>query len=79
MRRVAATHITSFQMNMGNMLMSMIYSGVLERYPRLKMVIGEAGIGWIPYVLQRMDAEWEDQFKDLELKMPPSEYWRRQC
>jgi len=26
-----------------------------------------------------MDAEWEDQFKELDLKMPPSEYWRRQC
>jgi hypothetical protein len=26
-----------------------------------------------------MDAEWEDQFKKLDLKMPPSEYWRRQC
>jgi predicted TIM-barrel fold metal-dependent hydrolase len=26
-----------------------------------------------------MDAEWEDQFKDLSLKMPPSEYWKRQC
>jgi len=30
-------------------------------------------------VLNRMDAEWEDQFKELDLKMPPSEYWRRQC
>jgi predicted TIM-barrel fold metal-dependent hydrolase len=26
-----------------------------------------------------MDAEWEDQFKDLSLTMPPSEYWKRQC
>ena len=26
-----------------------------------------------------MDLEWEDQFQDLELKMKPSEYWRRQC
>jgi predicted TIM-barrel fold metal-dependent hydrolase len=43
------------------------------------VVIGEAGIGWIPYVLNRMDAEWEDQFKELDLKMLPSEYWRRQC
>jgi predicted TIM-barrel fold metal-dependent hydrolase len=25
-----------------------------------------------------MDLEWEDQFKDLELKMKPSEYWHRQ-
>ena len=36
-------------------------------------------MSWIPYVLNRMDAEWEDQFKELDLKMRPSEYWRRQC
>jgi predicted TIM-barrel fold metal-dependent hydrolase len=43
------------------------------------MVIGESGIGWIPYILDHMDLEWEDQFKDLDLKMKPSDYWRRQC
>jgi predicted TIM-barrel fold metal-dependent hydrolase len=57
----------------------MIFSGALERYPGLKVVLGEAGIGWIPYVLWRMDAEWEDQFKDLALTMSPSGYWHRQC
>jgi hypothetical protein len=35
--------------------------------------------GWIPYILDHMDLEWEDQFKDLDLKMKPSDYWRRQC
>ena len=42
------------------------------------MVIGECGIGWIPYLLARMDYEWEDQFRQLELRMKPSEYWYRQ-
>src|SRR2546422_7006774 len=51
----------------------------LERYPAMRVVIGESGIGWIPYVLERMDAEWEEQFKDLGLSLPPSDYWRRQC
>ena len=66
-------------MNMANVLMSIIFTGVLERFPRIKLVLGESGIGWIPYMLRRMDAEWEDQFKDLDLKMAPSEYWKRQC
>jgi len=78
--RVAfATYLTGFQINMAQILTSMIFGGVLERYPRIRMVLGEAGIGWIPYVLWRMDGEWEDQFKDLSLTMPPSGYWRRQC
>jgi uncharacterized protein len=78
-RMAFATHITGFQINMTGVLTSVIFGGVLERYPRIRVVLGEAGIGWIPYVLWRMDAEWEDQFKDLALTMPPSEYWRRQC
>ena len=78
-RMAFATHITGFQINMAGVLTSVIFGGVLERYPRIRVVLGEAGIGWIPYVLWRMDAEWEDQFKDLSLTMPPSAYWRRQC
>ena len=78
-RMAFATHITGFQINMAGVVTSLIFGGVLERYPRIRVVLGEAGIGWIPYVLWRMDAEWEDQFKDLSLTMPPSEYWRRQC
>jgi uncharacterized protein len=78
-RSAYAVHITAFQLHMSSVLTSMIYSGALERCPRMKLVLGESGIGWIPYVLWRMDAEWEDQFKDLALKMRPSDYWKRQC
>jgi predicted TIM-barrel fold metal-dependent hydrolase len=74
-----AVHLTAFQMHMASVLSSVIFGGVLERYPAMTIVIGESGIGWIPYVLDRMDAEWEDQFKELSLTMPPSHYWRRQC
>jgi predicted TIM-barrel fold metal-dependent hydrolase len=78
-RAAFATAITSFQMYMSLPLMAITFAGVLERHPGLKLVIGESGIGWIPYILDRMDLEWEDQFKDLDLKMKPSDYWRRQC
>jgi predicted TIM-barrel fold metal-dependent hydrolase len=74
-----AASISSFQMHMADVLMSVIFAGVLEHRPTLKMVIGEAGTGWIPYILDRMDAEWEDQFQELDLKMKPSDYWYRQC
>lgn len=78
-RTAWAVYITGFQIQMAHVLMSIIYAGVLERYPNLKLVIGESGIGWIPYLLEHMDLEWEDQFKDLTLTMRPSEYWYRQC
>jgi predicted TIM-barrel fold metal-dependent hydrolase len=78
-RAAFASNITQFQMNMANILTAMIFAGVLEHHRNIRLVLGESGIGWIPYVLQRMDSEWEDQFKDLSLKLPPSGYWTRQC
>jgi predicted TIM-barrel fold metal-dependent hydrolase len=78
-RAAFAVHITGFQLHMATILMSLVFGGVLERHAGLRVVIGESGIGWIPYVLDHMDLEWEDQFKDLGLSMKPSDYWRRQC
>ena len=78
-RAAWAVYITGFGIQMASVLMSMIFSGVFEKYPKLRLVIGESGIGWIPYVLEHMDLEWEDQFHDLSLTMKPSDYWHRQC
>jgi uncharacterized protein len=73
------TVVSGFQMNLVNILAAVIGAGVLERYPNVRISFGESGIGWIPYALDRMDFEWEDRFRDLGLKMKPSDYWRRQC
>ena len=75
-----ATRMAGFQLYMANILAAVINGGALERHPKLRIVLGESGIGWIPYVLQRMDDEYEERFKhDLPIKMKPSEYWYRQC
>ena len=34
---------------------TLILSGVLERFPRLKIVSAENNCGWLPYYLQRVD------------------------
>jgi predicted TIM-barrel fold metal-dependent hydrolase len=73
-----ATRLTEFQLAMARHLASVIFAGVPERHPNLKLVLGESGLGWIPYVLERMDYEWEEQFQGLDLTMKPSEYWSRQ-
>ena len=78
-RQAHAVYITGFQLGMSRILMEIVFSGVLETYPSLQVVIAESGIGWIPYLLERMDMEWEEQYKDLTLKMKPSAYWHRQC
>ncbi|MEE2704392.1 MAG: amidohydrolase family protein [Myxococcota bacterium] len=76
--RWLAAHISCFQLSMATHVSSIIFSGALERYPGVRVVIGESGLGWIPYLLERMDYEWEDQFQNLDLRMKPSEYWQRQ-
>ncbi len=78
-RQQFAVQITGFQLGMSRILMEIIFGGVLEKIRDLHIVIGESGIGWIPYILEHMDLEWEDQFTDLTLTMKPSEYWHRQC
>lgn len=55
---------------------SMIFSGVPERFPRLRIGFLEAGVGWVPYFLQRMDEEYEKRghAEAKDLRKRPSEY-----
>lgn len=68
-----------FQMTLGNMISAIIGRGVLEKYPNMRVAFAECGTGWIPYLLERMDFLYRDSYRQLPLKMLPSEYWRRQC
>ena len=62
-------------------LIDMLSCGMLERFPRLKITLGEGGVGWIPYVIGQADFFWarNKSWIKPDLTMPPSEYWRRQC
>jgi len=61
-------------------LANVIYSGMLERHPRLKVVSVESGIGWIPFVLEALDHQANETAAGTMdyLSMPPSAYFRRQ-
>ncbi len=66
-------------MQMDEILVSVILSGVCERHPRLRLVLGESGIGWLPYILERLDDTYEERLADdLRLPEPPSAYFKRQ-
>jgi predicted TIM-barrel fold metal-dependent hydrolase len=66
-------------LQMDEICVSVILSGVCERHPRLRLVLGESGIGWLPYVLERLDDTYEERLADdLRLPLPPSAYFKRQ-
>jgi predicted TIM-barrel fold metal-dependent hydrolase len=62
-------------------LSQIILSGVLERFPNLRVVGTETGVGWIPYFLEQTDDNFLRHrfWAKTELRMLPSEYFRRQC
>ncbi len=53
--------------------------GVLERFPRLKVSVLEAGANWISAWLDRLDHKFEVMHSTTILKAKPSDYFRRQC
>ncbi|MBV8951408.1 MAG: amidohydrolase family protein [Actinobacteria bacterium] len=51
--------------------------GILARFPELRVGFMEAGVGWAPFWLERLDEHWEhvpDQAPAIDRK--PSEYFR---
>ena len=60
---------------------SFCMGGILERHPRLRAAFLEGNCGWVPFLMWRMDEHWERQGDVYapELKMAPSEYFKRQC
>ena len=69
----------------GNSIASMtdfMFSGVLHRYPTLKLMYAEAQIGWIPYLLERIDDVWEthrgwSNSKEFCPELPSTYYYRQ--
>ncbi len=60
-------------------LTSMVTDGLFERFPRLNVVSVEAGAGYAPYLMDRLDAKYEVFQGMVPLKQRPSEYIRSNC
>jgi predicted TIM-barrel fold metal-dependent hydrolase len=78
-RRLALGSAGLFLEN-GRVIANLICSGVLERFPTLRVVSVESGVGWIPFLLESLDYEWSESGSQAEyaLSMPPSGYFSRQ-
>jgi predicted TIM-barrel fold metal-dependent hydrolase len=60
-------------------LANLVYAGVLERHPGLRIAVLESGGGWIAHWMDRLDEFTESYgWQLLGLRSKPSEYFRRQ-
>jgi predicted TIM-barrel fold metal-dependent hydrolase len=71
----------TFFMDNAKAIATVIGAGVCHRFPRLKFVSVESGVGWLPFLVQALDWMWTechvaDEHPEYELL--PSEYFRRQ-
>jgi predicted TIM-barrel fold metal-dependent hydrolase len=63
--------------NNGRVLSNIIYSGALDRFPKLKFVSVESGIGWVPFILEALDYQLQEIAAERRFELKPSEYFRR--
>jgi predicted TIM-barrel fold metal-dependent hydrolase len=61
-------------------VVNIICSGMLDRFPELKIVSVESGTGWIPFILEALDYEMDENAPQAKaaMSMLPSEYFKRQ-
>ena len=56
-------------------LTSMMFEGVFDLFPKLRVAYCEAGCGWVPWIAERMDMEFGSRRAQApDLKMLPSEH-----
>jgi predicted TIM-barrel fold metal-dependent hydrolase len=77
--QVAVVSVRAISANV-EVMTTILFSGILTRFPRLKIVSSESGAGWVPYLLTLADHQWEAQALARN-GMPdrPSDLFRRQC
>ena len=56
----------------------LLFSPVFHDFPRLKFVLAEGGIGWIPYLLERADELWprHRHYQNIDFDTRPSDLYR---
>jgi predicted TIM-barrel fold metal-dependent hydrolase len=80
-----AMHALGRPTNCAQALMGLVYGGVFERFPGLKVCFFECSGEFPLYWMHRMDDDFEwlrddqDRHLDFELSMMPSEYVKRNC
>jgi uncharacterized protein len=71
----AQLHALEFPFNIMFAMTTLVCGGVLERFPRLRVALLEAGCGWAPYFVERLDEHWEHRPDEMpHITRAPSSY-----
>lgn len=71
-------HCLSFPTEQMAAMTALVFGGVMEKFPKLRVAFLESGIGWVPYYLERMDEHFEKRAAEVPLcRREPSEYVKR--
>ena len=68
-------YVSVSALQLDEVLSSICFCGMLERRPGLKIVLGESGLWWIPFLVTKMDEvfhKYRGTFKDFRPEVPPS-------
>jgi predicted TIM-barrel fold metal-dependent hydrolase len=59
-----------------NRMIELVFSGLFDRYPSLNVFFAEVDFGWLPYVKEQIDNNYQrlDPLSQFGLQMLPSEY-----
>lgn len=73
-----AVAIALFGMNSQFATVDLLLSPVFHKFPRLRVALSEGGIGWIPYILERVDYVWERHrwYTGVNTEVRPSDLFR---
>ncbi|MFJ8749039.1 amidohydrolase family protein [Streptomyces sp. NPDC102441] len=74
-----AVMISLFGTNSMDATADLLFSQVFHKFPELKIALSEGGIGWVPYLLERIDLTWEKHrwYQNVDKKVRPSDLWRK--
>jgi uncharacterized protein len=77
-RNQAHIFASAFDTQLDEPFASIVFA-IADRYPRVKFILAESGLGWVAYYLHRMDRYDTKGFpREFDLSVPPSEIFRRQ-
>lgn len=74
-----AVTISLYATNMMSSTSHLLFSPVFHKFPNLKVALSEGNIGWVPYMLERIDAVWERHrhYQNVVQDVVPSTLWFR--